>query len=37
MKMLPVKYYQNRARVFLGLIGFCMLAYFVFRVLAELL
>lgn len=36
MKMLPVKYYQTRAKVFFGLIAFCMAAYFVFRLFAEL-
>lgn len=36
MKILPVKYYQSRARVFVYLVCFSMAVYVIFRVLAEL-
>lgn len=36
MKMLPMKFYAHRARVFFGLMGFCMLAYLVVRLFAAL-
>jgi hypothetical protein len=36
MKMLPMKYYHQRARILVSLVVICLAVYFVTRVIIEI-
>lgn len=37
MKMLPMKFYHQRARILVSLVAICLVVYFVTRVFVEFL